>query len=192
MTRVLALLLLTTVALAGEQITREQWKWDLRDDATGTPIKGADGKPIRTDDETQCEAAGAALRADQPSFTYRCTTTVRFTASANCDGVPKPALTTFTVLDADAVVYKGPYCAPGETCSTPEGWNDVSFTYTDVGGLRLNDDGTTDEYVLTQGAWPTCWEWKWQRVPDPVPVANEGEGFVPPLDPDALDGENEI
>lgn len=114
----------------------------------------------------------------------------------NCDGVPKPPFQTFTVFDANGVKYTIPFLAEGETSdyTYPEEPgvrilpNGVEYTFTDIGGLRMNEDGTTDEYTQVLDPYPACWQWKWVRLPDPVPPPVE-VGEMPPLEPGALDGE---
>jgi hypothetical protein len=106
----------------------------------------------------------------------------------NCEGVQKPALATFTVLDDNVVVYAGPYCAPGETCTTHPDWDNRTFTYTDVGGIRFNDNGTTEELKLVQSPPPACWEWRWLPQAEPVAhVVPDAETWVPEVD--QMDGD---
>jgi hypothetical protein len=201
MTR-LALKILTAIALAlavlahayaqGVTVTRAPQSVVMHDGTTGSPIKGADGKALTYPDVPACDAAALvmfnATPADVVTLKYRCVQAHALTFTRNCDGVPKPAQETFTVTDPDGVVYAGPYCAPGETCTTPADWNSSSSTYTDVGSLRINADGTVDLYRLVNvNQYPRCWEWQWQAQSEPtVHVVPDSETWVPELAPDAL------
>lgn len=113
----------------------------------------------------------------------------------NCNDAQRPPLATFTVIDENATVYRGPYCAPGETCTTPPDWNSSSTTYTDVGGVRMNADDTVDEYRLVLSPPPACWAWQWVRQAEPPVSAMPADARetwltsdVTPVEVDEMDG----
>jgi hypothetical protein len=121
----------------------------------------------------------------------------------DCEGVPKLPLTTFVIFDPNAVKYTFPLCKDGETCvhtytdepgvrTLPNG---TEYTFTDVGGIRMNEDGTTDEYKLVQNSQATepsaCWKWEWVPFVIPPPAAQNPDDFHYPVafDPGAFDSE---
>jgi hypothetical protein len=179
----LYLTLLSICTFAGTTVTETVGRHELRN-AAGVMIG-------QYDSHAACLAAIPAPTSAAP-LRYTCKAVTHIDVAANCDGVAKPALATFTVMDENVVVYKGPYCAPGETC-TPPPPDDRSFVYTDVGGLRVLDNGTTEELKLVNVTrFPTCWEWQWLPQATATPVTEiDPDGFVPNLAPDALDGERQ-
>lgn len=97
-------------------------------------------------------------------------------APQTCDGVEAPAPLLDVVIEQDPTRYAGPYCAPGETCETPAGWDDRGFfpdgtarhEFTYVGELRAverNGAWESDELVMAPtGKPPACWAWQWRPV----------------------------
>jgi hypothetical protein len=177
--KALLLLLIAPTAYAqGVTTTTTAGRYEARN-AAGTMIGDTRGYETLS----ACEAALPAPTGPGKQRVGTCKLVHHVDKELNCDGVPKPALATFTVLDENVVVYAGPYCAPGETCTTPPDWDNRTFTYTDVGGIRLNDDGTTEELKLVQSPPPACWEWRW--LPQSTPVAHvvpDSDAWVPEVD----------
>lgn len=182
-----------TPAFGGEETIVDMGSFTLRD-GQGTYIKNAKGEVQGFTTLELCVAAGIAQvpMGTAPEVNFRCDQVARVKRKMNCVGVPKPPLATFTVLDGAAVIYKGPYCAKGETCDKPPADN-PDFVYTDAGGLKLNEDGTTDVYTLVpKDNWPTCWLWDWVRVNEtPPPAADMTGADIVPVAPDAFKGETE-
>jgi hypothetical protein len=172
----LLLLLFVSVAYAqGVTTTTTAGRYEARN-AAGVMIGDALTLPA-------CEALLPAPTVAGRQRVGTCKLVHHVDKELNCDGVQKPDLATFTVLDGAAVVYAGPYCAVGETCTTPPDWDNRTFIYTDVGGLRFNDNGTTDELKLVQSPPPACWEWRWLPQGEPVThVVPDSETWVPMVD----------
>lgn len=182
-TTLAAVIVLSGMAVAGVTVTEIQGRHEARD-AKGTLIG-----QFNTHEE--CVAALPRPTTAGVQRMGTCKDVTHVDMEGNCDDAVKPALETFTVMEETATVYKGPYCAPGETCTTPPDWDVKNFTYTDIGGIRLNDDGSTDVYELVLKPFAECWQWTWTRVPDPTPVADAGEAVEMEIEPGAYDGELE-
>lgn len=229
MTR-LALKILCTIALAlamvahafaqGVSVTRAPQSVVMHDGTTGTVLKGPDGKALTYPNVDACEVAAgtmfAATPADTVELRYRCVQANVLTFKRNCEGIPKPALETFVIIDPNGAKYVGGYCAPGETCAhesqdqlpwvriLPDG---TEYKLQDVGGLDFQNESTTLELRLENvNQYPRCWEWQWIPQGEPVALRSgedaDGDGhgdgpvfastptdwFKPPLDPGAEGG----
>jgi hypothetical protein len=84
-----------------------------------------------------------------------------------CDGVAKPEPVIDVVPDPAPTVYRGPYCAPGETC---DDYVDVpgSTTYTEVGEHRpvlVNGEWQIEQQEMLPAPPPACWAWQWRDAP---------------------------
>jgi hypothetical protein len=149
------------VADAGTTTTHIVGKFEARN-AAGVMIGNTQGY----DTLAQCEAVLPVPTTPGKHRAGTCKLVHHIDKELNCDDAVKPALATFTVTDPAGVIYRGPYCALGETCVLPAGWElerNVT-TFTEVGGLRFNADDTVDEYLLVRGDPPNeCWAWKWVR-----------------------------
>lgn len=171
MTRALALLLLCPAAMAGTTYTNVQGRYEARN-AAGVMLSAHDTLE-------QCIAVLPLPTAPGKVRLGTCKLVYHIDGELNCNDAQRPPLATFTVTDDNATVYRGPYCAPGETCALPAGWElerNVT-TFTDVGAVRINADDTVDLYKLTNpNQYPRCWAWEWQHQGEPVALRSGADG----------------
>jgi hypothetical protein len=173
----------------------------IHDGATGTALKGTDGKALSYPDYLACKVASRALFAATPASTvelkYRCVQASVLTFRRNCDGIPKPAPETFTIIDPNGVKYAGPFrkvctdaekaagCVDEPATSWPEeSWvrvlpDGTEYTFTGIAGLRVSEspggEWLTEIEVLTNpDNYPNCWAWEWQAQAAP-PVTEMSE-----------------
>jgi hypothetical protein len=198
----LALLCIASHAHAGVTKTPRTGRVELRERTSSALIGQYETLQACIDAIPQPKAGG--------KVEYNCKAVTYIDVEGNCDGVDKPAPpppTTTVVIYPEVVKPFDPYCTPGEKCLPvvdetpgvkvlPNGTTE--YTFTNVGELRAVEkpDGSwaTEEYRLSLEsiAFPACWQWQWKWFPVELPPPEPPVvGFVPALDPGALDGEKQ-
>jgi hypothetical protein len=167
----------------GIAVTEAPQTFAVHDGTTGSLIKGGYAT------HALCVAAAQTLFAATPVETvekpYRCVQATALTFRRTCDGVPKPELKTFVIIDPNGVRYTFPESEdppqPGIRVLPTGG---TEYTIAEAGGLRVielpNGDWRTEVEVLVDTkVYPGCWQWQWLPQAEPVVLLNsEGLPFA--------------
>jgi hypothetical protein len=193
----LSVLVAHTADAQGVAVIEAPQTFAVHDGTTGSPIKGASGYATLLECKAAAEALFVATPVETVELPYRCVQATKFTFKRTCEGIPKPARETFTIIDPNGVKYAGPFrkvctaeekaagCVDEPATSWPEeSWvrvlpDGTEYTFTDIAGLRVQETpsgewSTEIEVLENPNNYPNCWQWQWKAQAAP-PVTEMSE-----------------